>query len=87
MGRLFNGRPNLKTPPRLRPYHLLALLPALGIFGGVPLANRVRPFVLGMPFLLFWIVACVVLTSAVMALIGALDREGSAAGPERRKPR
>ncbi len=87
MGRLFNRRPDLKTEPSLRPYHLLALLPVLGIFGGVPLANRGRPFVLGMPFLLFWIVSCVLLTSAVMALIGALDRERSAAGPERRKPR
>jgi uncharacterized protein DUF3311 len=30
--------------------------------------------VLGLPFLLFWILACVVLTSGVMALIFELDR-------------
>jgi hypothetical protein len=56
-----------------RPYHWLALLPALGILGGVPFANRVHPYVLGLPFLLFWILCCVVLTSVVMAAIAALD--------------
>jgi len=59
---------------RLRPYHLLALLPPLALLAGIPFANRVRPYVLGLPFLLFWIVACVLATSAVMALLGALDR-------------
>jgi hypothetical protein len=59
---------------RWRPYHALALLPALLLLGGVPLANRVRPFVLGLPFLLAWIVGCVLLTALVMALIAHLDR-------------
>jgi hypothetical protein len=64
----------------------LAVLPGLLILGGVPFANRVHRLVLGMPFLLLWIVVCVLLTSATMALIGALDaktarREG--AGPDR----
>jgi hypothetical protein len=58
---------------RLRPHHALALVPALGILVGVPLANRVHPYVLGLPFLLFWIVGCVVLTSAVMLWIGGRD--------------
>jgi hypothetical protein len=61
-----------------RPYHWLALLPALGILVGVPLANRVRPYVLGLPFLLFWILCCVVLTSVVMAAIAALDHRHAA---------
>ncbi|HVP40091.1 MAG TPA: DUF3311 domain-containing protein [Candidatus Saccharimonadales bacterium] len=59
---------------RARLYRWLALLPALAILVGVPFANRVRPYVLGLPFLMFWILACVLLTSAVMAGIGALDR-------------
>ena len=63
---------------RLRPYHALALLPALGILLGVPFANRVHASVLGLPFLLFWILVCVVLTSAVMALVGTLDRRAEA---------
>ena len=49
-------------------------LPFLGILGGVIFANRVEPFVLGMPFLLFWIVLWVVLTSGIMAIVYQLDR-------------
>ena len=53
--------------------HVLAALPFLGILGGTFFANRVEPFVLGMPFLLFWIVLWVVLTSVIMAVIYFLD--------------
>jgi len=59
---------------RGRPHRWLALLPALALLVGSPLANRVHRYVLGLPFLLFWIVACVLLTSLVMAVVGALDR-------------
>ncbi len=58
---------------RTRAYRWLAALPALCMLGGVPMANRVEPYVLGLPFLLFWIVLWVVLTSGVMALVYALD--------------
>ena len=59
---------------RRAPLHRwLAVIPGLLILGGVPFANRVHRLVLGLPFLLFWIVGCVVLTSAIMALIGWLD--------------
>ena len=44
------------------------------MLGGMPFANRVRPYVLGLPFLLFWITAWVVLTSVIMGTIYALDR-------------
>ena len=64
---------NAPTAARLRPYHLLALLPTLGLLGGVTFANRVEPYVLGLPFLLFWVVMWVVLTSGIMALITSLD--------------
>ena len=59
-------------------YRWLAALPALLILVGVPFANRVHRLVLGLPFLLFWIVCCVVLTSAVMALVGSLDAKRAA---------
>jgi hypothetical protein len=49
--------------------YLLASLPFLGILRGIFFANRVEPFVLGMPFILFWIVAWVVLTSVIMAAV------------------
>jgi Protein of unknown function (DUF3311) len=59
---------------RLRAYHLLALVPAIGMLGGVPFANRVHASVFGLPFLLFWILAWVIVTSACMALLNRLDR-------------
>jgi uncharacterized membrane protein len=63
-------------------YRALAALPATAILVGVPFANHVRAYVLGMPFLLFWIVACVLLTSVVMAVVGALDRRRERSGDE-----
>jgi hypothetical protein len=63
---------------RTRPYRWLALLPALGILIGIPFANRVHAYVVGLPFLLFWIVAWVVITSALMAVIESLDRRRDA---------
>jgi hypothetical protein len=80
----------------VRRYRYLALIPAIGMLGGVPFANRVEPYVLGLPFLLFWITLWVVLTSGIMWLILVLDRardraelhaargdgrDGAAAGP------
>ena len=59
---------------RLRPYHALALLPPVALLVGVPLLNRVRPYIFGLPCLLAWILLCVLATSAVMALLGARDR-------------
>ena len=53
--------------------YVLGALPFLGILIGIIFANRVEPFVLGMPFILFWIVLWVVLTSAIMAIIYNLD--------------
>ncbi len=53
--------------------HVLAALPFIGILVGVTFANRVEPFVLGMPFILFWIVAWVLLTSVIMAVVYRLD--------------
>jgi hypothetical protein len=55
-------------------YHALALLPTIGMLGGLPFANRVYPLVLGLPFLIAWIVGWVIATSALMACILMLDR-------------
>lgn len=65
----------------MRPIFLLAVLPFIGILVGTPFANRVEPYVLGMPFILFWIVMWVVLSSIIMAIIYAADpanKEGDA---------
>jgi len=59
--------------PQRRLYRWLAAVPPVAMLGGVPFANRVEPYVLGLPFLLFWIVLWMVLTGPVMGLIYVLD--------------
>ena len=54
--------------------HGLAALPFLGILVGIFFANRTEPFVLGLPFALFWVTLWVLLTAAIMALVYRLDR-------------
>lgn len=68
----------------MRRYRWLAVLPTLGMLGGIPFANRVRPYIFGLPFLLAWIVAWVILTSLIMGLIFTLDnaREGDPSGAD-----
>ncbi|MEQ1834211.1 MAG: DUF3311 domain-containing protein [Candidatus Eisenbacteria bacterium] len=67
---------------RRAPWHRwLAVIPALLILVGAPFANRVHALVLGLPFLLFWIVGCVLLTSVTMAVVGALDARHEATSP------
>lgn len=51
----------------------LAALPFIAMLAGVAFFNQTTPFVLGMPFLLAWMVGCVVLTSAVMGIIYLCD--------------
>ncbi len=66
-----------EQPPRRhvwRAYHALALLPALGMLGGLPFANRVEPLVFGLPFLVAWLAGWVLATSGLMAVILRLDR-------------
>jgi hypothetical protein len=54
--------------------HVLTALPFFGILVGMFFANRVEPFVLGLPFAMFWVVLWVLLTSVIMAVVYALDR-------------
>jgi hypothetical protein len=54
----------------------LAALPFFGILVGIFFANRTEPYVLGLPFALFWVTLWVLLTSAIMAVIYQLDHRG-----------
>lgn len=47
----------------------LAVLPFIGMLVLIPWVNRTEPYVLGLPFLLFWIVAWVILTAACMTAV------------------
>lgn len=53
--------------------HLLSMIPFVGMLFFLPLVNRIEPFVLGMPFIVFWIVLWVVLTSVIMTIVFKLD--------------
>jgi hypothetical protein len=55
------------------PVRWLAVLPFVGILVGVPLFNQVEPMVLGMPFVLTWIVLWTVLTALIMTIIYRCD--------------
>jgi hypothetical protein len=51
----------------------LALLPFVAMLVGPFFVNRVTPTILGMPFLLAWFVAWILITAAIMAVIFRFD--------------
>lgn len=53
----------------------LAAIPPTGVILGAFVANRVTPYVLGMPFLLFYIVAWVILTAPILAVVYHFDSD------------
>ena len=53
--------------------HAIAALPFVGILVGMFFANSVEPYVLGLPFAMFWVVMWVVVSSALMAVVYRLD--------------
>ncbi|MGV7243087.1 DUF3311 domain-containing protein [uncultured Caballeronia sp.] len=54
-------------------FRIMAALPFIGILVGVPFANHVEPLILGMPFVLAWIVIWIVLSAVIMGIIYRLD--------------
>jgi hypothetical protein len=54
--------------------HALAALPFLGVLVGIFFANRTEPYVLGLPFALFWVTLWVLLTAGIMAVVYRLDQ-------------
>jgi predicted ABC-type exoprotein transport system permease subunit len=52
---------------------VLAAIPWVAVLVVTPFVNRVEPFVLGKPFLLLWVVLCVVATSVCMAIVYVSD--------------
>ena len=57
----------------MRLHHWLGLLPVLHAALGLAVANRVKPFVLGLPFFMAWIIGGVLLSVIVMACVYRLD--------------
>ncbi len=51
-----------------------AAIPVLALTAALPLVNRVEPVVLGLPFLLFWIIAWVAATPGFLCLAYLIER-------------
>ena len=57
----------------MRSIRWLAIVPFLALIIGPFFVNRAEPIVLGLPFLLAWIVVWILITSLIMAVIYAAD--------------
>ncbi|MCC2527133.1 DUF3311 domain-containing protein [Bacillus halotolerans] len=55
--------------------HILAALPFIGLLLGIPFANKVTPYLFGMPFILAYVVMWALLTSVLMAIVYVLDKK------------
>ena len=58
----------------------LALIPVLALLAGPFFLNRTRPFILGLPFLMFWVSAWAVIAAAAMGGVYWLDPRRKAQG-------
>lgn len=53
---------------------LLAAIPIIALTVAIPLVNRDEPRILGLPFLMAWIMAWVLLIPVVLWTIGRIER-------------
>lgn len=54
---------------------LCGAIPFITLVFALPLVNRIEPVVLGMPFLLFWILTWVVLTPGILFVAYLLEKK------------
>jgi len=62
-----------------------ALIPAIALVAGLPFVNRLEPVVIGLPFLLFWILGWVLVTPLFLAVayyLGQPKDDGGADGAD-----
>jgi len=52
--------------------YIFSLIPAIG---SLSVVNKIEPYVLGLPFVLFWLLMWVVLTSLFLYIVNILDTE------------
>lgn len=52
---------------------LLTVIPFIGVLVCIPFVNQVKPYVFGLPFVVFWMVMWVVLTSVIMGIVYKID--------------
>jgi len=62
---------------------LIGAVPFLMLVFALPFVNRVEPVILGLPFVLFWIVAWVALTPLLLFLADRIEKKNHPpGGPE-----
>jgi hypothetical protein len=54
---------------------ILGAIPFITMVFALPLVNRIEPIILGLPFLLFWLLAWVVLTPVILGLAYKLEKK------------
>ncbi|WP_050614095.1 DUF3311 domain-containing protein [Bacillus testis] len=59
---------------------LLVLVPFIGYLGFLPWANTIEPYVLGMPFFLFWLLLWMVLSPVLIGIVYVLDPDNKKGG-------
>ena len=61
---------------------LLLFIPFIGMAFFLPFANRIEPYVLGLPFILFWIVLWMVLSSFILMIVYKFDPDNQEEGTQ-----
>ena len=54
---------------------LLGAVPFITLVFALPLVNRIYPIVLGLPFILFWIISWVILTPFILFLAYKVEKK------------
>lgn len=54
---------------------ILGAIPFAALVFALPLVNRIRPVILGLPFILFWILSWVMLTPLILFIAYLLERK------------
>jgi Protein of unknown function (DUF3311) len=54
---------------------LVAMIPFITLVFALPFVNRIEPVILGFPFVLFWIVAWVILTPPILFAAYRLEKK------------
>ena len=54
---------------------ILGAIPFITLVFALPLVNRIKPVVFGLPFILFWILTWVILTPFILFIAYTLERK------------
>jgi O-antigen/teichoic acid export membrane protein len=61
---------------------LLLFVPFIGFLGLLPYANKIEPYILGMPFLLFWVAFWMVMASFILMIVYTIDPDNKGSESE-----